>query len=45
MRVVAVGEAAMAAGAAPDNAPFACAYRRYPSLGEVAAELDTLLAA
>jgi len=39
MRVVAVGAAAMAT---PDA--FACAYRRYPSLTEVAGDLDDLLA-
>ncbi len=44
MRVVAVGPAAIAVPTAANGAaPFACAYRRYPSLAEVAAELDELL--
>ena len=44
MRVAAVGPAAMAAPRATNDAdPFACAYRRYPSLAEVAADLDELL--
>ena len=38
MRVAAVGAGAMARGA-----PFAPAYRRYPTLAEVAADLDALL--
>lgn len=42
MRVAAVGEVAMADGQAVS--PFAVAYRRYPSLNEVAAELEELLA-
>lgn len=41
MRVAAVGAEAMAGG---ENAAFACAYQRYPSLVEVAADLPGLLA-
>jgi HAD superfamily hydrolase (TIGR01509 family) len=46
MRAVAVGAAAMSAPAnqAPGE-PFDCAFRRYPSLAEVAADLDELLGA
>jgi len=44
MRVVAVGEGAMRDGSGSVGASFACAHRRYPSLLEVAADLDTLLA-
>jgi HAD superfamily hydrolase (TIGR01509 family) len=45
MRVVAVGAAAMRAPAkAAPGEPFYCAYRRYPSLAEVAADLEGLLA-
>lgn len=43
MRVAAVGEAAMAAGVSSDS-PFAAAFRRYPTLHEVIAELEELLA-
>lgn len=44
MRVVAVGEAAMRAPQmlAPGE-PFHCAYRRYPTLADVAVKLDELL--
>ena len=44
MRVAAVGEEAMRAADGTGNASFACAYRCYPSLAEVAVELDALLA-
>lgn len=43
MRVVAVGEGAMAGSDETDESPFACAFRRYASLAEVAADLDELL--
>jgi HAD superfamily hydrolase (TIGR01509 family) len=44
MRAVAVGAAAMRAPASPaPGEPFYCAYRRYPSLVEVAAHLNELL--
>ena len=44
MRVVAVGEGAMTAHDGPGDAPFTCAYRRYPSLAAVADDLESLLA-
>lgn len=43
MRVVVVGESAMAAGEETGFGSFTCAHRRYPSLAEVAADLDALL--
>jgi HAD superfamily hydrolase (TIGR01509 family) len=44
MRVVVVGEGAMNDGSGPAPRSFACAYARYPSLAEVAADLEMLLA-
>lgn len=43
MRVAAVGATAAAPVAANGDDPFTRAYRRYPSLAEVAVDLDELL--
>ncbi len=43
MRVVAVGEGAMAVTSGSGGTPFAGAWRRYPSLVGVAADLEEIL--